>query len=73
MNKSNEARKRLDKIKDETPLLGLAELADLLGFSRQNTSNWVARGKLPPEDFLLRATRCWWAKTIDKWLRSDPL
>jgi hypothetical protein len=36
---------------DRKELLGLADLARILGVSAQVVQNWLMRGKLPPEDF----------------------
>ena len=68
------ARQRLyDYASKHGPLLGIHELAQVLGMSKQAVSNRMTRGSLPPPDYRLAATSVWRTNTVDKWLQGDPL
>jgi predicted DNA-binding transcriptional regulator AlpA len=48
-------------------VVGLVELADLLGAERATVRQWYHRGKLPPPDAVLAATPVWRLSTIERW------
>lgn len=56
----------------EGEYLGLAELAFVLGISKQNCTNRRRRGKLPGPIQVLRMSPIWTKTLISKWLRTDP-
>ena len=51
-------------------LLGLAELAHVMGISKQACCNRIARGKLPGADQQLAMSPIWYRKTILAFLRK---
>jgi len=48
-------------------VVGLVELAELLGAERGTVRQWYHRGKLPEPDALLAATPVWRLSTIERW------
>jgi predicted site-specific integrase-resolvase len=50
-------------------IVGLTELADLLGQNRDTVRQWYHRGKLPPADCVLAAGPVWRVSTIERWRR----
>jgi len=53
-------------------VLGLAEVADLLGLTRQAAHQRLVRGRLPEPDARLAAGPVWRRSTIDRWLTTAP-
>lgn len=53
-------------------ILGLAEVAEMLGKSRQAVSNWIARGacSFPAPVAHLAATKVWDRDQVDEWARG---
>jgi DNA-binding transcriptional regulator YiaG len=70
MEKMN-AKSRLKYYRKKCNILGFAELAEILGGTKQQVANWGRRKKLPKPDFKLAATPCWWVMTIDDWLKEE--
>ena len=50
-------------------VVGLVELADMLGMQRGTVRQWYSRGKLPEPDALLAATPVWRLSTIERWMK----
>ena len=48
-------------------VVGLVELAALLGVERGTVRQWYHRGKLPDPDAVLAATPVWRTSTIERW------
>ena len=48
-------------------IVGLVELAELLGQERGTVRQWYHRGKLPAPDATLAATPVWRTATIERW------
>ena len=51
-------------------VVGLVELADMLGMQRGTVRQWYSRGKLPEPDALLAATPVWRLSTIERWMKK---
>jgi len=49
-------------------IVGLVEIAAMLGVDRPLIRTWYARGKLPEPDARLAATPVWRVSTIERWL-----
>jgi predicted DNA-binding transcriptional regulator AlpA len=64
---------RKDKQATKPEYLGLKEVADLLGISKQCLSNRVARKRFAKPSFKLSATPVWKRKDIEKYLKGDEL
>ena len=56
---------------DLPELLGLAELADMLGMKKDAVIQRVRRGRLPVPDLRLAAGPIWKAETIRPWLKEQ--
>lgn len=54
-------------------LLGLAEVAELLGKSRRQAVRLTARKDFPKPVAELRATPVWVRSEVEKWARTAPL
>jgi predicted DNA-binding transcriptional regulator AlpA len=56
-------------VRADSPLgvLGLAEIADLLGVSRQTVDQWRTRGRLPEPDGTVGGRPAWRTETITAW------
>lgn len=52
-------------------LLGVAELAQLLGWDKAKVSTYVRRGKLPEPDYQLASGPVWRRQTIEQWRRAE--
>lgn len=52
------------------PVMGLQEIADRLGVSRDTPSQWRKRGRLPEPDLWASGQPLWWQSTIDEWARA---
>lgn len=66
-------RRLLAYRQDRGSLLGLAELAFVLGLSKQNCSNRRVRGKLPAVKVELAMSPIWEAEIVLLWLLNTPL
>ena len=53
-------------------VVGLVEIATMLGVDRPLVRTWYARGKLPVPDARLAATPVWRTVTIQRWWNSCP-
>jgi predicted DNA-binding transcriptional regulator AlpA len=51
-------------------LVGLAEVADLLGTSRRQAIRWTQREDFPEPIIRLRATPVWEEREIRRWMRE---
>lgn len=52
-------------------VVGLVEIAELLGVERATVRTWYSRGRLPEPDARLAATPVWRLTTIKQWIRQD--
>lgn len=71
--RSTKALAALSLYRRKSDLLGVAELAMVLEVRPNVVSMRMLRGNLPPPDFKLRATSCWYGATIEKWLVAGKL
>jgi predicted DNA-binding transcriptional regulator AlpA len=51
-------------------ILGLSEVAELLGTSRGHVGVMRTRGKLPPPDAMLHCGPIWLRTTIEEWMKE---
>jgi hypothetical protein len=58
-----------EELEDDNDLVAPAELAALLGVSRDTLRTWRMRGQLPPPDFTLDGDRCpvWTLRRVRDW------
>ena len=57
--------------KDDLDIVGLAEVAKMLGLSYNATAQRRARGQLPPPDVTLSNGPVWRRETIVQWQRQN--
>lgn len=55
-------------------LVGLKALAELVGIGEPTIVRWVAKGVVPPPDFVTAAGRkIWQVSTVTRWLEDSDL
>ena len=54
----------------QSDLLGLAEVADLLGTTRRNAIRWTQRDDFPEPIARLRATPVWERRDVERWAKQ---
>jgi predicted DNA-binding transcriptional regulator AlpA len=54
-------------------LVGLAEVAELLGKSRRQAIRWTSQPGFPEPVARLRATPVWVEADVERWARTAPL
>lgn len=53
-------------------LMGVSEIADMLGVSRQQVHKLAQRPDFPPPLAVLRVGKIWRASDIEKWAQTRP-
>lgn len=54
----------------EIKLVGLVEIAELLGVRQQTAQVWRTRGVMPEPDFTVSGTPVWHRQSIVRWARQ---
>lgn len=54
----------------DTPLVGVAEIAAMLGVNINTVRSWRKREMMPPEEWLISHTPVWRESTIRAWVRD---
>jgi prophage regulatory protein len=57
----------------ELRLVGLAEIAELLGVSKRTASRYVARADFPPPVAELAMGPIWLTEDVEKWVSGTPV
>lgn len=57
----------------ELRVLGLAEVADLLGVSKRTATRYAARDDFPKPAAQLAMGPIWWTQEVEQWAKLTPV